>query len=270
MPFKLYTRAEFRDSIRRKLGIVPPIDISMSNPAGAQPTNSPYPTNMQINDALTDAIRDINRTCGFHVQTFIVPVDGVTSPIYGEFGMQLSTFQPNTGSQSDYSPPGFLNDVLRVLWYSDNASPPQIVQPGYRDDFDRSGTFNYWAMLPQAQPLRWYIEGYRIFIMPAQNESGKYHFTCGTGIADFDCDDGVIPQIPIDYQNIFEYAAIVNLSMTQTMDVEAQTRAQMFAPKAADGIQRFKEWKLGGTGAPEPTMAFRSYRGGYGLRRTVR
>lgn len=271
MAFALLTRAQFRDTIRRKLGIVPPIDISMSNPAGAHPTNSPYPTNMQINDALTDAIRDINRECGFHVQTINVPVDGVSAAIYGPYGMALKDMQPNTGTPSDYSPPGFLNEIRRVLWTPDGGQTPVIVEAGYRDNLDRAGSFDYWQMLPQSSPLRWYVEGYVVYIMPAQSQSGVYQFTLGTGIADFDCDDGTIPQIPIDFQNIFEYWAVVRLSKTQTMDVEAQTRAEMFAPDAARGLERFKEWVYGGTGAPQALVLFRSqYRRNYGTRRTTR
>lgn len=269
MPFKLYTRAEFRDSIRRKMGIVPPIDVSMSNPAGAQPTNFPDPTNQQINDALTDAISDINRECGFHVTGFLVPVAAQAGTIVGPFGIYLGDLQPNTSTTPILSPNARVLDVLRVLWVPDSSVIPVLIQPVYRDSIDRSGVSQYYSAYP-SQPQQWYVEGYVLYITPAQSETGKYYLTCGTGIADFGCDDGVIDQIPYDYQNIFEYAAIVNIAIGKPMDVEAQSLVQMYAPKASAGINRFKEWKLGGTGAPQPTMAFQSYRNSYGNRRVVR
>lgn len=234
-----------------------------------QPTNSPYPTNAQLTDAFNDAIADINRTCHYHVVTIYVPVDGVASSELGPFGMHLSDMAPNTSGQPNlYAPQGFLNDIRRVTWIPDGGVPV-IVEAKYRDNLDRSGTFDYWSM-PPSTPRYWYVEGYTVYFMPAQAQAGSYHFTINDGIAGFTCDTSTLDQIPFEYQNIFEDRAIFRLSITQTMDVEAQARAGYYGPMSERGMQQFREWIMGGTGAPEPTMAFRSYRSGYGRFRVVR
>lgn len=274
MAFSLLTRAQFRDSIRRKLGIVPPIDISLSNPAGAQPTNSPYPTNMQINDALQDAISDVNRECGFHVNRFSVPVPVDPSVPFGPFRIDLSNLAPNTEGVL-VAPTGRIIDVKRVLWYpglvreGTPTTPPVLLYPTTRDNLDRSDNNNYYAA-PSSFPQGYYVEEYSLWITPGQSEDGTYLLTCGTGITGLQCDNDVIDQIPIDYQNIFDYGGVYHLSITQTMDAEAQARAQAFGPLFTQGMVRFKSWINDGTGAAEPVMLFRSYRGGYGTRRVVR
>lgn len=266
----LLTRAQFRDSVRRKLGIVPPIDVSNIYPPGAQPTNSPYPTNQQITDAFQDAISDINRKCEFHVTGIPVGVNAVDSSTIGPFGLYLGDLTPNsTGTTNAFAPNARVVDVQRALWTPTGSTIPVLLEPMYRDNMDRSGESQYYR-IPPSQPRQWYVEGYVLYITPAQSEAGTLTLTCTTGIAGMTCDTDTLDQVPFDYQNVFEYQAIVNLSITQTMDVEAQARAALYGPKAADGMASFKAWVFGGSGAPQPRLPFRSYRGGYGRFRVVR
>lgn len=270
MPNKLLTRAEFRDVIRRKLAIVPPVDIDPSALPGQQPTNAPYPTNQQINDALGDFVSDVNRATGFHVTELSFPVNPLSSSTYGPGKYYLGDFTPNAaGSTTLLDPKGLVNDVQRALWIPSSSGVPILLYPVERDNLDRSNNTNYYAT-PPSLPNQWWIEGYVLNITPAPSESGVINLICGTGVFGFACDSSVLDQVPIDYQVIFEDGAIYRLSITQTMDVEAQTRAQAFGPLAQQGIAQFKRWKLGGTGAPVPQVLFKSYRTGYGTRRVVR
>jgi hypothetical protein len=264
----LKTRQEFRDSIRRKLGIIPPIDvIGMTALPGDQPTNYPYPTNMQINDALLGAVSDINRECQFHVQQYTVPVAAFPSGTRGPFQLDLSNLMPNTVGTL-VTPTGHINDVLRALWVP-TGGVQQLLTPANRNALDRGLVSDYYADT-SAVPQMWYVEQYSIYLLPAPSEAGTLILTVGTGIVGLDCEDSVIDQVPIDFQDIFEYQAIVRLAKTRTMDVEAQDRAQMFGQDAALGMIQFKRWREGASGTPQPTLSFASYRTGYGTRRNIR
>lgn len=264
----LLTRAEYRDSVRRKLNIVPPKDAIPGAMAGQQPTNYPLPTNAQINEAFTDAIADANRISGFHVTGFRIPVAADTSGSRQPFGMYLGNLTPNTAVP--VTPEGWINDVQRVLWIPDSSGIPVLLLPNTRDNLDRGRNVAYYNQPPQATPYQYYIEDYTLYVTPAQNESGTYFITAGTAVVGLQCDNDILDQVPIDYQNIFEYGAIYHLSIGATQDIEWKDRAAAFGPLFQAGILRFKEFKLGGTGAPRATLNFLSYRGGYGVRRVVR
>src|SRR5687767_4669076 len=62
-----YNWAEMRDHIRRaKLNITPPVDIDPEQyTVGVQPLNRADPSNPQINAAISEAVKAVNRKCGF-------------------------------------------------------------------------------------------------------------------------------------------------------------------------------------------------------------
>jgi hypothetical protein len=264
----LFTRPQFRDRIRRKLQIVPPSDSGTGNP-GDQPLNQPYPTNSQINDALQDAIADVNRECGFHVLQFTVPVAATQSGSFGPFALYLGDLTPHTTVATVVAPTALINDVRRVLWNDLLGDPPILLTPDNRNALDRGETNNYFSNVP-GTPETWYVEGYTVFITPAHSISGAYTLTCNTGVIGLQCETDVLDQCPIDFQVIFEYQAIVRLMKASTLDAEAAERAQNFLPDAQQGIIRFKSWVEGLSGTPQPQLAFKSYRRGYGTMRTRR
>lgn len=267
---KLYTRAEFRDRIRRKLGIVPPIDVVGSGAApGDQPSNYPSPTNMQINDALIDAIADINRECQYHVETYNVPVSSTNGSAYGPFVLDMEDFTPNTSMSRIFDNNGHINDIQRVLWQPSGTGPSQLLEPVTRGQLDRNFLSQYYAFLP-SNPQKWYVEAYKLYITPSQNVSGTYTITAGTGLVGLMCDDDVLDQCPEQWQNTFESQAIKRLSMMDTENVESQERYAEYGLFADKGIAQWQAWRHDTSGTPQPYLAFKSYRRGYGRMRTRR
>lgn len=269
----LLTRAEFRDEVRRCLGIVPPIDDPASGAqAGEQPTNAPKPTNQEINQALQNAVSDCNRGAEFHQDRFDIPVPAQVSGTLGPFQINLATLDPNTFGVL-VSPIARIVSVQRVLWHSGTqanpTSQPVLLAPVYRDNLDRGGNTDYFNV-PASLPQQWYVDGYSLLITPAQNVVGVYQLTCATGIRGLMCDQDVLDQVPIDYQNIFLYGAVFHVCIAETQDVEWKDRAAVYGARFERGIIQFKGWVYGGTGAPSPVLVFKSYRTGYGTRRTVR
>ncbi len=265
----LLTRAEFRDQIRRYIGIVPPVDVPLVGALpGEQPTNYPTPTNMQINQCLVDAIANINRECQYHVNTFRVPVAAADNASYGPFQLSMEDFVPNTSATALVNPRGLINDIQRLLW-TPSGGVPVIIQPITRDQLDRNFVSQYYAT-PPSQPNLYYVEGYSVFITPAQSEAGTYTFTCGTGLVGLSSDGDTLDQCPDQFQDIFVYEAIRLLAMTQTLDLEAQERYVMYGQMADRGKKSWKEWRHNLSGTQQPTLSFVSYRTGYGTRRTVR
>lgn len=250
------------------MGIVPPIDvIGMGASPGDQPTNTPSPTNMQINDALQDAISDINRECQFHVLQFTIPVAAFPSTLFGPFTLDLSTLQPNTAAFT-VNPVALINDVLRVLWLP-TTGPAVLVTPSDRNALDRGRVSDYFAQSPGV-PERWYVEQYRLYLTPSPSIDGSIVLTCGTGIVGLQCEDDVLDEVPIDFQNIFEDRAIVRIAMSNPQDVEGASLMQAYGPSSEAGMRQFKTWKEGHSGVPQAVLAFSSYRRGYGTRRTRR
>jgi hypothetical protein len=249
------------------LQIVPPVDYGTGAAMGAQPTNAPVPTNAQINDALQDAISDINRAAGFHVLQFTVPVNPITAGTVGPFALYLGDLTPNSYGTTLVAPTALINDVRRLLW-TPTGGHPIILTPANRNALDRVPTdyFSNYA----ATPNSWYVEGYTLFVTPGQATTGTYIITCGTGVLGLQCETDVIDELPIDYQEIIEYQAIVRLSKLSTMDAEAAERAQNFLPDAQEGIRQIKAWVEGLSGVPQPSLGFQTYRNGYLRRKTRR
>lgn len=269
----LLTRAAFRDEVRRCLGIIPPIDVPGSGAApGDQPSNSPKPTNQEINQALQNAVSDCNRDTEFHQDRFDVPVTAQSSDLLGPFFIELSTLNPNRVGVL-VQPVARIITVQRVTWHpgelSETLTNQTLLTPVFRDSLDRSGTSDYYT-IPASTPRYWFVDGYGLLITPAQNIAGVFQLTCATGIRGLQCDTDTLDGVPIDYQNIFLYGAIMHVSIAETQDVEWKDRAGAYGGMFRQGVQQFKRWVYGGTGAPQPTMAFASYRGGYGTRRVVR
>lgn len=266
---KLFTRAEFRDRLRRKAGLIPPIDVpGLFGQPGQQPTNAPRPTNNQLNDGFADAIADINRACGFHISEISIPVTAGLSTAYGPFTISLGDGAPSTGSTNAVSPTGRINNVQRVLWVSDTDSVPRLLTPVIRDNLDRNWNSDYYAELPST-PENWYIQGDFLKIIPAQSETGTYVLTCGTGVTGLLTDTDVLDQVPIDWQGMFEDRAMYRVAITMTGDVEWQERAQSFGALSERGMMEFKARRQGDA-ASQPIVNFRSYRTTYGTRRLVR
>ena len=239
---------------------MPPIDNPLV-PAlpGQQPTNYPVPTNAQIDQCLTDAIANINRECQYEVNSIDVAVGAGDSSTYGPYQISMSDFTTQ---------PGLVNDIQRVLWTT-SGGVPQIIQPVTRAQLDRNFVSQYYAFLP-SQPELYYVEGYSVYITPAQNSAGVYTFTCGTGLVGLQTDSDVLSQCPDQFQNTFVYEAVRLLAMTQTLDVEANDRYAMYGQMAQNGKKSWKEWRHNLSGTQQPQLSFVSYRTGYGTRRTTR
>jgi hypothetical protein len=259
---QLMTRPEFRDAIRRDLQIVPPIDTGVPGTVpGQQPTNAPNPTNAQINQCIQQAISDINRFSGFHVNQITTTVPAVDSSTLGPYGTSMLSLGTMSGS---------VNDIRRVLWTpSDPTGVPQLLFPVNRNALDRGEVSTYYNVAP-GMPQMWYIEGYALYITPAPSMAGTLTLTAGTGVLGLQGETDTLDQCPADLQYVVEYQAVVRLSKLSTMDIEAKERAQMFGEDAAIGMRQFAAWIEGQSGVVQPTLGFQSYRGGYGTRRVVR
>lgn len=263
----LFTRSQFRDQIRRKLQIVPPVDEGVG-PEGAQPDNAPNPTNAQINDAFTQAIADINITCGWHQLDISVPVAAQTATSIGPFCLELAGLTPNTTGAAIGDVLAYVNDIRRVLWTGASMTVPILLSPTNRDSLDRNDMSTYYAITP-GQPQSWYCEGYRLYLTPAQFEAGTLDLLCGEGVPDFRHDSSTLDHIPADWQGMFVDRTIFRLALMFTQDIEWQDRAAAYGPLSQTEMQQFKGWR-GGDAASQPVVGLVTYRNTYANRRTIR
>lgn len=263
----LLTRPEMRDAVRRTLQIVPPIDAGVPGAVpGQQPTNAPWPSNEDINQALQQAISDINRETGFHVSQVSVPVNGVLSSALGPLQLSMETLNNSTSLSI-----GNINEIRRCLWLdSQSNSVPILLNPTNRYALDRSNNSVYYQ-IPPAFPMQWFVEGYTLNILPSPTDDGTLLLVVGSGVIGLQGESDPIDQLPTDYQWVVQYQCVVRLSKMQVLDTEGQARAAMFIPDAERGMKELKSYNENLGGPQQPQFAFNTYyRSGYGTRRVVR
>jgi hypothetical protein len=251
----LLTRAQFRDAIRRDLQIIPPWDTG-TGLQGDVPATQPNPSNPTINQAIQNAIDDINNATGFHVSSVAYPVAAQTASVpYSVSIAQLTPLQVAS-----------VADIKQLIW-DDGTNTPFELTPTDYNALDR--VRNTYYNMPPSTPIGFYVEGYSLYVWPAPLLAGTLRMLCGTGITGFATDGDTIDQLYSGFQNVVQYQTNVRLSKLQTMDAEAQERAANFLPDALLGIEQIKAWKRNQGGQVQPSLQFngRSIRGSYGTRR---
>lgn len=253
---QVLNRAQLRDAIRRKLNITPPIDLAQGN-IGDQPANRGNPSNFQMNDAIQEAVYDLNRRCNFHVNNNInISVPAISPSVLGPYEINLNVAavqsNPVLGIAS-------INDVRRAEFIQSGGAYYRLEPTDYREvDLARTD----YKTTPPGTPRQYWIEGYKLYVYPSQAVSGVINLICGTGLLAYQTDEDVLSQIPLDYQDVIQYLAIQILMSGQTMDKEAKERMAVFAQLAEQGVMDVNRWKNGNNGEYQPSMKVATYRVG--------
>lgn len=255
-PPKLLNRAQMRDAIRRKLNITPPIDAGTGN-AGDQPVNRGNPSNQQMNDAIQESVHSLNRRCNFHVNNNInVPVPAINSSVLGPYEINLQAAAVQSNPNLDLAT---INDVRRAEYIDSSATYYRLEPTDYRElGLQRTD----YKATPPGTPRQYWLEGYKLYVYPAQSVSGVVNLICGTGLLAFRLDTDTLTQIPLDYQDVIQYMAIDILMSGQTMDKEAKERRAIFSQLAENGILDIYRWKNGNNGEYQPSFKVATYRSG--------
>jgi hypothetical protein len=244
-----YTRPYYRDAIRRKMSITPPVDTLPGALPGQEPSGQAWPSNPLVNQAISDAIRTINRKCRFFVQTTLtIPVTATTTN-----GPQWFALTGLAGSANQ----NVIQKILRVVWNNGNGTVYTLKGENWRA-FDRA-YFQFDNIFPSAP--RWYIiEGYQLGILPGINVNGTLQIWAGTGITNFCSDTDILNQLPIDYQEVIEDLAIVKLNSTNPDKQQGKEQIAIFGESAKDGLDDIIKWASTINGLSQSEITFESRR----------
>jgi len=239
----MQTRAEYRDWLRRELGIVPPRDQWLMwqdlgqtpdgpmPPAGAQPTDNLQILNSTLNQCIQSACNRVTIECRVPdaLRWTDIPVPGQTAT--GPYTFRLSTL------------PGFAERsavrLRRSYWQPPNGQF-QPVTPTDLSQLDTQGV-DYLNNGPGA-PTQIAIEGDLVYLLPGPDQDGTLRLTVGSGALAPQTDLEGFDGVPSSYDEQVLYIALTEVAMIPTVDAEMRARAQSFAPLAERGLLNLTNW----------------------------
>ncbi len=203
--------------------------------AGQEALNQAEPSNYQIDMAIASACRvvcqQVNLADSGPPRTVPVPVQTTNGPMPISLG-----YVPGLKDRS-------LISIRRFWWYDGTTS--NLLQPFILSDADNRN--NPYLNDAPAVPMRYAIEGYNLYLDPAPGTAGYIQFMAGCGVLNPQSDDESYDQIPETYDQNVNLIALQFLAKTDATDVTMKTRAELFAPDAAAGLERLKAWFNGGS-----------------------
>jgi hypothetical protein len=226
------TRANMRDSIRVMLGLTPPIQYIPGAAAGEEPASESYPGNFVINQAISDAIRTLNRRVGFNssiAQVVYVP------PVTGD-GPQYIPLKGIGGGPYK----SLINDVRRAIYKDAGTGENRRLNPRDLAGMDRQRRQFYNEDV--GVPSDFVIEAYQIGLLPGSKAGGTLTLYAGMGLLGFCSDTEALDELPIDYQAVLEHLAVCELCRYQADDPNYQAYYRMYAPLAEVGVAEVKRW----------------------------
>lgn len=247
------TRPDFRDAIRRKIGIVPPIDQGLG-PAGAQPLGQPYPDNAILNQVIADALRTVSRRTNFHLSV------GLTTAVTAQTANGPLVI-PMMGLQG--CPTSATINTIRRVTFTDSSGNTYRLTPSGQFELDRERVL--FDTIPPGIPRRFWIEGYAIYVSPAPNIDGTLTLDAGTGISQFCSDSAVIDELPTDYQQVIEDWGALYVCMYMPTSPRPPLpgllqRLPLWKEMAEKGIDEILKWQGQINEEYQPSLAAGIYR----------
>lgn len=227
----------YYEFIRLRLGIPTPLDQGVDGArAGDEPAWYREPSNLKIRSAVTSACQLVNRHVHLADAGSIRSLPIAAQTASGPCQVDLSSV-PGLADRS-------LNSIRRT-WWNDGSTSVRL-DPVNLDalDFTESGV---WLNDAPGTPRRFAIEGYTLYLDPSPASAGTFQFMGGCGVLPPADENDGYDQIPTDYDPCINFIALVELAKMYPNDKEMLSRAQMFAPDAAAGLERLAAWFAGGS-----------------------
>jgi len=234
------TRAELRDAVRRLIGRVPASELGgkVGDPLPSQPT----PTNSAINDAIDEAIAELNRA---------VLIGDTT----GHQAYSVSAQTTNGPCVIQLKEDAARYSVISVQWNQDSTylllEPSMMIIERTNEE-----TLN----TPPGVPQKWWTEGDKIALLPAPATSGTALVTYTMGIALPEPDTATITGVPEHLLPAVTTIAARRLLITELGDYEMQARSAQLAAEAAQLKLDWQEWYARRNLRGGPTIDMFSYR----------
>ncbi len=239
---------DYRDWMRTRLGI--PTTLSLGLPGAKAGEESPIvsePNNWTLDNFITNACSIANQHFGItgssSIQSF--PLDAADASQQGPLSINL-------GSLPGIRRRGIVS--IRRAWWNDGIDPPTRLDPVILSMLDNRRD-PYMADTPST-PRRFAIEGYTLFLDPANYSAGAFQYMATTGTLapqnEVDCFEG-IPEI---YDPCLLYIALVEYGKSLPRDAEMAARAGAFTSDAAAGLERLGAWFATNNEEAQPAVFF--------------
>lgn len=270
MATTLYTKAQFRDQVRRILLQVPPVDAG--GLPGQQPSAFPWPSNQQINDSIDQSISWINTRTGWNTAYTDLVVTQSEVGQSTQIGPLALSLQQATLLDPNWSALGLINQVKHAYWTPTDGTTPYRLLPGSMEEWNTSARRYDWRGTIAGYPKWYWVEGNNLNILPWPTITGTVELLAGMGLGGFANDSDTMSELPNDYQNVVLYQTVYLVCAANAQDSEAQSRAQTYYGMATAGISDLKAWQQGKDMDDfQPTLALGSnYRRAYGTMRVRR
>lgn len=224
---RIMTRAEFRDAIRRDMGL--PVASDKGGKVGDPAGTHPRPANGLIDQKLSDAVERFNLAASFAVaQNVAVAIPAQTTN--GPYAIPLWTLGASAGM-----PQGATIDVRRVSW-DDGGGNKLRLTPASAEAMGRARREG--DNTPPGSPTSFWIEGNILYLASAPSAAGTLYLKVGTGVVDFDDDGDVLESFPGALQVGIEYLAVVLIALSQPSDPEMQVLAAAYQPQAEEYLRK--------------------------------
>lgn len=265
------TRPFMRDNIRRMMGVTPPHDTLPLAIIGEPPMGQPTPTNAEINQAITDAIRWVNDKSGMSGSTVV----NISVPATTANGVQfISLTGVGAGSGSNQNN---VNTIQKAVW---NPGDGASLIPLYATDAAELDRLGYaWDNYPPAIPRAYMVERYQLGILPAAQTAGTLQLYAGLSVYEFCGDTDVLNVLPVDYELVLEQLAVLFLSQRRPSEPGATARIQFLggmdgsgenSGQVAAGIKMIRAWYNDTTVQQTKSIGMVNLRRSYGKRRIRR
>jgi len=245
------TRPNLRDAIRRKLGVTPPIDVIPGAIAGEEPLGEVWPGNALVNQGIADALRLMNRHCGWHSLTNVsIPVIASAASVIGP---QFFSLAGHVGSPTQNT----IYDVRRVVWDDGTGSPFRLTPKSFYD-LDRQAVA--FDQVGAGTPQYFFVEGYQLAVYPAPTVNGSLLLYAGTGLIGFCSDIDTLDELPVDYQAVIEDIAVVLLRLMRPDMPNAKEQITTYTPLMTQGLDQLTKWASRVNAVQQPSLIIDSRR----------
>lgn len=240
--------AEARDNIRRRLGIVVPIDTTLTNAqAGDAPSWDPHPSNALLDQIIREACSYITTECGITDTGNVISVSVAAQTASVPYLVELSNL-PGVPS----------NQVVTVkaAWWADSTGSGD--RPLYPQSFAARERVS-WRDWSRAVGLpAWYaVDSYRVYIMPGPEAAGTLKLRVGLGLLAPDDDISHFHGIPEDLvPRVLDVADFLLASVTPA-DVDMAARLPAFKLRCDDAVDALKRWWNGQNEGYQPRLIAR-------------
>lgn len=248
------TLAAFRDEVRRRLAITPPIDRLLDFPlaiAGQEPAYARNPTNQLLDSLIRGSMAEINRRAKSTEAEGPVSSPVLAQTVNGPYTMDLDDVTGGFGTG------GFAQiSSVEMIWYV--ATGSTVSHPlTWSSSRNENTVHRNWMDTPPGTPTTCYQLGQTLQIWPAPASAGTFYFTAKCGPFAPNSDGDLVAQLPSDYFPCLLDCVVADLLSIQPNDEVYAARLPTALAQKERSIGDVVDWMNTRNGNYVPGLIFK-------------